>query len=110
MPKVEYPLTAVDAIPVEGSALVEFFGRQIHVVRGVDGAPAAFMNVCMHFGGTLGCADGEFRCEWHGATFDARTGERTSGPASEGSRLMLLPTEIRDGTVVYVYAWCDDAG
>ena len=63
------------------------------------------MNVCMHFGGTLVCADGEFRCEWHGATFDARTGQRTGGPAADGFRMMRLPTDIRAGVLTYVYAW-----
>ena len=110
MPQVEYPLTRVDEIPAEGSKLVEFFGRQLHVVLGSDGAPAVFMNVCMHFGGTLACIDGEFRCEWHGATFDARTGHRTGGPAQEGTRMMRLPTDIRDGVLTYVFAWGDDAG
>ena len=45
MPSVEVPLMPVDEIPGEGSRVVEFFGRQLHVVRGIDGAPAAFMNI-----------------------------------------------------------------
>ena len=63
MPRVEYPLTNVDEIPANGSKLVEFFGRQLHVVRDADGAPVVFMNVCLHFGGTLVCENGEFLCE-----------------------------------------------
>ena len=109
MPHVEFPLTPINEVPEEGSKLVDFFGRQLHVVRGADGAPAAYMNVCLHFGGTLVCKDGEFRCEWHGATFDARDGVRTGGLAAEGSRLMMLPTVVRDGMVVYVFSWDDDA-
>lgn len=108
MPRVEYPLTPIDEIPETGSKLVDFFGRTIHVVRGDAGVPAAFMNVCMHFGGTLICADGQFQCEWHGATFDARTGARTGGVAPAGSRLIRMPTEVRDGVVTYVFAWGDD--
>jgi 3-phenylpropionate/trans-cinnamate dioxygenase ferredoxin subunit len=109
MPRVEYPLTPVNEVPEVGSKLVDFFGRTIHVVRGEGGAPVAFMNVCLHFGGTLACQNGEFLCEWHGATFDRLTGRRTSGPAPEGSKLMRLPTEVRDGVVTYVFAWGDDA-
>ena len=109
MPRVEYPLTPVSEIPDTGSKVVEFFGRQLHVVRGEGDAPAAFMNVCMHFGGTLVCDNGDFRCEWHAATFDARTGQRTGGPAEERSRLMLLPTVVRDGVLTYVFVWGDDA-
>ena len=108
MPSVEVPLMPVDEIPGEGSRVVEFFGRQLHVVRGIDGAPAAFMNVCAHFGGTLVCDDRTFRCEWHSATFDARDGRRLSGPAPEDSKLMLLPTVIRDGMLVYTFTWDDE--
>jgi 3-phenylpropionate/trans-cinnamate dioxygenase ferredoxin subunit len=109
MPRVEHPLTPVDDIPPEGSKLVEFFGRQLHVVRGPDGAPAVYMDVCMHFGGTLRCDGGGFTCDWHGATFDGRTGERTGGPAAEGSRLMRLPAFVRDGVLTYEFAWGEDA-
>jgi len=109
MPRVEYPLTPVSEIPAEGSKVVDFFGRTLHIVRSADGTPAVFMDVCVHFGGTIVCADGEFRCEWHGATFDGVTGVRTSGPAEEGSRLMRLPAFVRDGVLTYEFAWGDDA-
>ena len=110
MSRVEQPLIAVDEIPAEGGVLVDFFGRQLHVLLGEDKVPAAFMNVCSHFGGTLTFEEGQFRCEWHGATFDGLTGARTAGPAPEGSRLMRLPTVVRDGVLTYVYAWGDESG
>jgi nitrite reductase/ring-hydroxylating ferredoxin subunit len=53
MPRVEQPLILVNEIPAEGSVLVDFFGRQLHVLLGEGNEPAAFMNVCVHFGGTL---------------------------------------------------------
>jgi 3-phenylpropionate/trans-cinnamate dioxygenase ferredoxin subunit len=105
MPRVEYPLIPASQVPSSGSEVVEFFGRQLHLVRDSDGEPAAYMNVCPHFGGTLACVDGRFRCEWHGATFDGRSGARTAGVAPEGSRLTRLPTEVRDGVVTYVFEW-----
>ena len=77
-------------------------------MRGNGDGAAAFMNVCMHFGGTMLCENGQFKCEWHGATFDALTGQRTSGPAAQGSKLIRMPTEVRDGVLTYVYAWGDD--
>ncbi len=107
MPRVEHPLIPVNEIPAEGSALVDFFGRQLHVLLGAGNDPTVFMNVCVHFGGTLACVDGQFRCEWHGATFDVLTGERTGGPALEGSSLMRLPTVVRDGVLTYMYSWGD---
>jgi 3-phenylpropionate/trans-cinnamate dioxygenase ferredoxin subunit len=109
MPRVEHPLIPVNEIPAEGSAVVDFFGRQLQVLLAEGNVPAAFMNVCVHFGGTLVFEEGQFRCEWHGATFDGLTGQRTAGPAPEGSRLMRLPTVIRDGVLTYVYSWGDDA-
>ena len=73
----------------------------MHVLLEPDDVPVAFTNVCLHFGGTLACEGGEFRCEWHGATFDRLTGGRTGGPAPEDSRLMRLPTVVKDGVLTY---------
>ncbi|HZP57377.1 MAG TPA: Rieske 2Fe-2S domain-containing protein [Dehalococcoidia bacterium] len=103
MARFSQPLLPVSDIPDEGSAVVEFFGRRVHVVRGAHGVPAAYMDACMHLGGPLACEGGEFRCGWHGATFDARTGRRTGGPAREGTRLMRLPTVVEDGVLTYVW-------
>lgn len=105
MPRVEVPLTAIDEVPATGSKLVDFFGRTLHLVRDERGRPAIFMNVCPHFGGTLACVDGEFRCEWHGATFDARTGDRTGGLAPSESRLIRMPCVERDGMLYYAFEW-----
>jgi nitrite reductase/ring-hydroxylating ferredoxin subunit len=95
-------LCPVLAIPVTGAAAVEFFGRQVHVVRSDPEPPAAFMDICMHLGGPLEFADGQFRCQWHGAVFDA-TGKSVSGPAPEGACLFRLPTVVESGVLKYVY-------
>jgi len=100
---MEVELTNVAEIPSVGSKEVEFFGRKVHVVRGVQGVPAAFVDSCQHLGGPLVCQNGEFKCEWHGATFEKNTGRRLSGPARKGTRLMRLPTKIEDGVLKYVY-------
>jgi nitrite reductase/ring-hydroxylating ferredoxin subunit len=48
-------------------------------------------------------------CEWHAAEFACRTGERLSGPARPGSRLIVLPTSVEDGTLQYEYGSSTDA-
>ncbi len=95
-------MIAVDAIPAEGAATVEFFGRDVLVYR-VDGVPKAVMNVCMHLGGPLQLEGDCLSCAWHGASFNARDGRRVKGPARAEARLMFLPTRIEDGQLLYVY-------
>ena len=95
-------LAPVSEIPVDGSTTVDFFGREVHLLRR-DGKPAAVMNVCMHLGGPLTLDGDRFVCQWHGATFSASSGERCTGPAAAGTRLMTLPTRVIDGVLTYVY-------
>jgi nitrite reductase/ring-hydroxylating ferredoxin subunit len=48
--------------------------------------------------------DGDsFNCQWHGSTFDARTGKALSGPVRPDARLIMLPTRVEDGVLTYVY-------
>lgn len=93
---------ALNDIPEEGSTIVPFFGKEIHVYR-VDGVPRAVANVCMHLGGPLECKDGEFVCPWHGARFDVASGQKIDGPAPQGARLMRLPTVIETDALFYVW-------
>ncbi len=95
------PLTPVADIPDEGAVTVDFFGREAFVLN-VDGRPRAVMNVCMHLGGPLELQGDRFVCGWHQAEYD-RGGRRVSGPGGAASRLMLLPTQVEDGTLYYVY-------
>jgi nitrite reductase/ring-hydroxylating ferredoxin subunit len=89
-------------IPAEGSVVVPFFGREVHVYRTEDRA-MAIANTCLHFGGPLDCKEGKFVCPWHGATYDMATGAREAGPASNSSRLMFLSTREKDGALFYVW-------
>ena len=100
---MEQPLLAVTEIPDEGSVTIDFFGREVLVYR-VDGQPKASANVCSHLGGPLERCDGEFVCAWHGATFDAATGDRLAGPGRPGSRMMHLPTKVIGGVLTYVWS------
>jgi nitrite reductase/ring-hydroxylating ferredoxin subunit len=99
---VKVPLIAVEAIPAEGSASVDFFGREVLVYQ-VDGVPRAVMNVCMHLGGPLQREGDCLSCAWHGASFNAGDGRRVRGPARAEARLMFLPTRIEGGQLLYVY-------
>lgn len=59
-------------------------GQPIVVLRPEDGDPVAFSAVCPHAGCTVAPSPdgGRLVCPCHGSTFDARTGERLSGPAA----------------------------
>jgi nitrite reductase/ring-hydroxylating ferredoxin subunit len=95
-------LIAVSDIPAEGTVTADLRGREVLVML-LNGRPRAYLNVCMHHGGPLSLADDTFVCEWHGSTFDARTGHAISGPVRPDARLIMLPTRVEDGVLTYVY-------
>jgi len=99
---MKVPLIRVDDIPSEGATHVDFFGRDVLVLK-VDGTPKAIMNVCLHLGGPLRREHDCLVCEWHSAAFDVRDGHRVKGPARQETRLLTLPTRIEDGMLSYVY-------
>lgn len=99
---MKVPLIRVEDIPAEGTANVDFFGRDVLVLQ-VDGAPKAIMNVCLHLGGPLHREDDCLVCDWHTAAFDVRDGRRIKGPARADTRLLVLPTRVEDGVLTYVY-------
>lgn len=95
-------LISMDDIPREGTTTANLFGREVLVMM-LNGKPRAYVNVCMHHGGPLKLDGETFSCEWHGSTFDARTGRALSGPVRPDARLMMLPTRVDDGVLTYVY-------
>ena len=98
---MKHPLCSVNEIPAQGTKLVPFFGREVHVYV-VDGEPRAVANTCLHLGGPLEFKDGRFVCLWHGAEF-GKDGRCSKGPASTNSRLMTLPTKVENGVLNYVW-------
>jgi len=96
------PLIRIDDIPEEGAVSAELLGRDVLVTL-VNGKPRAFVDVCMHHGGRLALEGDRFVCQWHGAQYDARTGQAVSGPVRPDARLIMLPTRVEDGMLVYVY-------
>ena len=96
------PLLAVSDIPETGSVSADLLGREVLITM-VNGKPRAYINVCQHHGGPLILEGDRFTCEWHGSQFDARTGHTLSGPVRPDARLIMLPTRVEEGTLVYVY-------
>ena len=96
------PLCPVIEIPDEGVKAVDFFGRSVLVYK-VNGRPRAIANVCLHLGGPLQYEGEKFVCAWHGAEYSRSDGRRLAGPARQDARLMVLPTRIEDGMLIYVY-------
>lgn len=95
-------LIRVSDIPQDGTVTADLLGREVLVML-LNGKPRAFVNVCMHHGGPLILDYDTFRCEWHGSTFDVRTGRALSGPVRPDARLMTLPTRVEDSVLAYVY-------
>ena len=99
---MRHPLLAVSDIPPTGAVSADLLGREVLVTM-VNGKPRAYINVCQHHGGPLVLEGDRFTCEWHGSQFDARTGHALSGPVRPDARLIMLPTRVEDGTLIYVY-------
>lgn len=99
---MKVPLCKVEEIPDDGEKSVDFFGREVLVVS-VEGKPKAIMNVCIHLGGPLQRDGDKLVCAWHNAEFSIADGRRLKGPARPDSRIMILPTRVEDGTLMYVY-------
>ena len=99
---MKHELCKIADVPTAGSRIVPFFGRELHLYRSGDKIRAV-ANVCLHFGGPLDCREGKFVCLWHNASFDMATGGRIDGPASKGSRLMVLPTRVEGDALYYVW-------
>jgi nitrite reductase/ring-hydroxylating ferredoxin subunit len=100
--QMRHPLIPVNDVPERGSVSADLLGREVLVTM-VNGKPRAYINVCLHHGGPLVLEDDRFTCQWHGSQFDARTGHALSGPVRPDARLIMLPTRVEEGTLVYVY-------
>jgi nitrite reductase/ring-hydroxylating ferredoxin subunit len=99
---MKHELCKIVDVPITGSRIVPFFGREAHVYRVGDKIRAA-ANVCLHFGGPLECKEGKLICPWHKASFDMANGNRLDGPAPIGSKLMFLSTTVENDALFYVW-------
>jgi 3-phenylpropionate/trans-cinnamate dioxygenase ferredoxin component len=96
---VEVRVAAEGEIPEGGVTIVQSGSLFIGVYL-IDGTYYAIEDRCSHDDGPLceGDRDGFcIECPRHGATFDVRTGEALSLPATEG--VETFPVAVRDGEV-----------
>lgn len=99
---MQHELCKITDIPVTGSKIIPFFGRELHVYRTSDRIRVA-ANICLHFGGPLECKDGKFVYPWHSASYDMASGDRIDGPGPKGAKLMFLSTKTENGALYYVW-------
>lgn len=87
-------------------------GKKIFVMN-LDGQIKSYVNFCPHMGGMLFGNGRKIKCHWHGAEFDAGSGEALTLPATgqkleraavmlEGDDLYYLPGEPERSP------WADD--
>jgi nitrite reductase/ring-hydroxylating ferredoxin subunit len=98
---MQHLLAKMDELSADKVTRVDFFGRPAIVYKEGEKAVAA-IDVCMHLGGPLELNGGQLQCQWHGACFALDTGKTVSGPAPPQSKLVRLPTRVKDGGVYYV--------
>ena len=92
-------LTTTDAIPDGEMGAFEVDGVLVGIAH-VDGSFYAFHDCCTHqqYQLTQGFLMGErLTCDFHGASFDLRTGEVKTLPATQP--LPVFPLEVRDGEI-----------
>ncbi|MBE7525563.1 Rieske 2Fe-2S domain-containing protein [Patescibacteria group bacterium] len=91
----------------EGASKSFAFGGSAGIAYNHRGKIVAFLNRCTHMGGAvelkhevgngeLGGRSRVLSCRWHGAEFDAESGQRLCGEAPEGSALKPIEIE-QDG-------------
>ncbi len=99
---MKVPLCKLEEIPEGKTKAVDFFGREVLVLK-VEGKPKAILNICMHLGGPLRQEGKRLICQWHGAEFECDQGKCLKGPATPDSQLIILPTRVENGMLTYVY-------
>jgi cytochrome b6-f complex iron-sulfur subunit len=78
-------LARVADVPVGGAiSAKDDGGGDIIITRPTDTTVAAFSAICTHQGCTVHPGSDTFVCPCHGSTYDAKTGNRISGPARSG--------------------------
>jgi nitrite reductase/ring-hydroxylating ferredoxin subunit len=79
------------------------FGLQDGIAYNDGGTIKAYVNFCTHAGGPLELVSAtRFRCRWHEAEFDPKTGNRLCGEAPEGTRLKPIEL-VTEGD--QIWAW-----
>lgn len=93
----------------EGEAKRFRYGIQDGIAYNDGGTLKAYVNFCMHAGGPLDLVSPtRFRCRWHEAEFDPRTGERMCGQAPEGSKLKPIELVTEGDLVLAIWEVKDE--
>jgi cytochrome b6-f complex iron-sulfur subunit len=78
-------LAKLSDVPVGGAiSAKDADGAEIIITRPTDTTVAAFTAICTHQGCTVKPGSDRFVCPCHGSVYDAKTGDRISGPARGG--------------------------
>lgn len=106
--QMKFPVAKLGEIQL-GSAKSFRMGIKNGIAFNDGGQIRAYENFCTHMGGPVDISrDGcQFVCRWHGACFDAKTGERQSGQAPEQSRLKPVKLVEEHGTLFAVVEFSD---
>ena len=99
---MKVPLAATNELEEGQLKEIEFFGRSLLLTK-TGPVYSAFANHCAHASGPLLLENGQFRCQWHGATFDPQNGMQQDGPRGTVSGLIRIPTRVENGQLIYVY-------
>ncbi len=91
-------LTALDKVPVGGAVKVASPAGPAIVAQPTAGQVVAFSAHCTHRGVVVDIQGSKLVCPAHKSTFDALTGKRLSGPATND--LPAIPVKVSDGEVV----------
>jgi cytochrome b6-f complex iron-sulfur subunit len=80
-----HALAKLADIPIGGAiSAKDAGGSDIIITRPTDTTVEAFTAICTHMGCTVRPGSQTFVCPCHGSTYDAKTGDRISGPARGG--------------------------
>ncbi len=104
----QIPVAQVGEIAV-GKTKSFRFGIKNGIAYNDGGVIKAYLNFCPHMGGSVDLVNGEkFRCRMHFAEFDAKSGDRLSGEAPEGTKLQHIELTEKDGQLFATLVLHDD--
>lgn len=92
-------LAATSDIPVGGGVVLT--DKKIVITQPKQGEFEAFSALCKHQGFPVGEVEGgTITCLKHNSTYDAATGERTGGPAPDGSALNRVAITVEGDEIL----------
>jgi nitrite reductase/ring-hydroxylating ferredoxin subunit len=86
------------------------YGIKNGIAYNDHGTIKAYVNVCTHMGGPVELVDGKqiFRCRWHQAEFDPKTGAAVEGQAPKNTFLQPIELVIEGDNIFGVLTFPED--